>query len=60
MVEYEPLSNIVGAFKTMAARQVNQLRNVTGVPVWQKSFYDRIVRNDYELECIQQYIRMNP
>jgi putative transposase len=60
IIQYEPLSNIVGAFKTMAARQVNQFRNVTGVPVWQKSFYDRIVRNDYELDCIQHYIRMNP
>jgi putative transposase len=60
IVEYETLSNIVGAFKTMAARQVNQLRNVTGMPVWQRSFYDRIVRNDHELECIQNYIRMNP
>jgi putative transposase len=50
----------VGAFKTVAARQVNQLRNGTGLPVWQRSFYDRIVRNDHELGCIQHYIRMNP
>ncbi len=60
ITQYEPLSNIVGAFKTMVARQVNQLRNVTGIPVWQKSFYDRIVRNEYELKCIEHYIRINP
>jgi REP element-mobilizing transposase RayT len=60
IVKYETLSNIVGAFKTVAARQVNQVRNVTGLPVWQRSFYDRIVRNDHELDCIQHYIRMNP
>ena len=59
-VKYETISNIVGAFKTTAATRVNQLRGVRGVPVWQKSFYDRIVRNDYELDCIQHYIRMNP
>ncbi len=60
IVEFETLSNIVGAFKTVAARQVNQLRNVSGVPVWQRSFYDRIVRNDQELERIQHYICINP
>ena len=60
IVEFESLSNIVGAFKTTAASRVNKLRGVLGTPVWQRSFYDRIVRNDHELECIQHYIRMNP
>ncbi len=30
------------------------------MPVWQKSFHDRIVRNNHELERIQKYIRNNP
>jgi REP element-mobilizing transposase RayT len=59
-LKYETLSNIVGAFKTTAAMRVNKLHSVIGVPVWQKSFYDRIVRNEYELERIQKYIRNNP
>jgi hypothetical protein len=54
------LSNIVGAFKTTAASRINMLRGVIGVHVWQKSFYDRIVRNDHELECIHKYIQHNP
>src|SRR5512133_2325423 len=57
---FETLSNIVGAFKTTAATRVNKLRGTVGMPVWQKSFYERIVRNDHELECIQEYIRNNP
>ncbi len=60
IVQYETLSNIVGAFKTNASRGINQLRDTSGVSVWQRSFYDRIVRNDHELECIQKYIRNNP
>jgi REP element-mobilizing transposase RayT len=58
--KFETISNIVGAFKTTAATRVNKLRGMIGVPVWQKSFHDRIVRNNHELECIQQYIRNNP
>jgi putative transposase len=57
---FETLSNIIGAFKTTAATRINKLRGHLGVAVWQKSFYDRIVRNNHELERIQKYIRNNP
>jgi len=59
-IKFETLSNIIGAFKTTAATRVNELRGVIGLSVWQKSFYDRIVRNEHELERIQQYIQNNP
>jgi hypothetical protein len=36
------------------------LRGTVGVSVWQRSFYDRIIRNDYELERTREYIRNNP
>jgi REP element-mobilizing transposase RayT len=58
--KHETLSNIIGAFKTTAATRVNNLRGTMGRAVWQKSFYDRIVRNERELERIYQYIRYNP
>jgi putative transposase len=58
--KYETLSNIIGAFKTTAATRINKLRGQLGVAVWQKSFYDHIIRNDRELERIQEYIRNNP
>ena len=59
-IKYETLSNIIGAFKTTAATRINKLRGVIGVPVWQKSFFDRIVRSDRELEYIHNYIQHNP
>lgn len=58
--KFETLSNIIGAFKTTAATRINKLRGTIGLPVWQKSFYDRIVRNEGELERIQKYIQYNP
>jgi REP element-mobilizing transposase RayT len=59
-IKFETLSNIIGAFKTMAATRINNLRGLIGVPVWQKSFYDRVIRNNHELEYIQKYIQHNP
>lgn len=58
--KFETLSNIIGAFKTTAATRVNEQRGAIGLSVWQKSFYDRIVRNEHELERIQKYIQNNP
>ena len=31
-----------------------------GVPLWQKGFYDHVIRNDVDLANVRQYIRNNP
>lgn len=59
-IKFETLSNIIGAFKTTAATRINKLRGLLGPPVWQSSFYDRILRNEFELERIREYILYNP
>jgi len=30
------------------------------MPVWQRGFYDRVIRSDKELSAIRIYIRENP
>jgi hypothetical protein len=32
------------------------MRNTIGSPVWQCNYYDRIIRNDKELDKIREYI----
>ena len=59
-IKFETLSNIIGAFKTTAATRINKLRGLLGTPAWQRSFYDRIIRNEFELERIREYILYNP
>ncbi len=51
---------VVGYFKMNAAKAVNALRGTPGVPVWQRNYYEHIVRNERELRAIQQYILDNP
>lgn len=52
------LSNIIGSFKSAVTKQIHQ----TGYPnfKWQRSFYDRIIRNETELFNIRKYIEQNP
>ena len=56
----KPLGRIIGAFKTVSTQRVNALRNTPGAPVWQRDFFDRIIRNEAELNRIRQYILDNP
>ncbi|TSC52107.1 MAG: transposase [Parcubacteria group bacterium LiPW_72] len=54
------LSEMVRAFKTFSAREINILQATQGQPFWQSRFYDHIIRNNYELNRIRQYIIDNP
>ena len=55
-----PLSEIVRGFKTFSSRRINQLRHSPGVPVWQRNYYEHVVRNDSDLDAIRKYIVDNP
>ncbi len=41
-------------------RHVNVLRGAAGVPVWQRGFYEHVIRNEAELAAIREYIVGNP
>ncbi|MBD2194177.1 MULTISPECIES: transposase [Calothrix] len=56
----KPLSEIVQSFKTSSARRINQLRDSKGIPVWQRNYYERIIRNEEALQNIREYIINNP
>ncbi len=54
------LPSIIGSFKSAVTKQINRLRNTPGASLWQRSFYDRIIRNEKELDTFRAYIRANP
>lgn len=54
------LSEIVRAFKSFSARRINHLRKTEGIPVWQRNYYEHIIRNEPEMDRIARYIETNP
>jgi len=54
------LPEIVCALKSFSARRINQLRNTPGQPVWQRNYYEHVVRDEDELYHIRRYIAENP
>jgi putative transposase len=59
-IKRKPLGQLVGVFKTKSTKQINQLLHSPGHSLWQRGFYDRIVRNEKELDRIRRYIEENP
>ncbi|MBL7995054.1 transposase [bacterium] len=54
------LSEIIRALKTFSARRINEIRKSPGVSVWQRNFYEHIIRNESALYQIRKYINANP
>jgi REP element-mobilizing transposase RayT len=54
------LSEIVRQFKTFSAKRINEKRKSTGTPVWQRNYYEHIIRDDNDLHNTREYILNNP
>jgi putative transposase len=54
------LSEIVRQLKTFSAKRINEKRKSTGIPVWQRNYYEHIVRDDNDLHNTREYIFNNP
>lgn len=52
------LVNIIGQYKSGVTRKIRTL--LDNKQVWQRSFHDRIIRNQKEYEKIWMYIETNP
>jgi REP element-mobilizing transposase RayT len=52
-----PLERLVHAWKSYSG---HQLRGGRRTPVWQREYFDRIIRNEVELDQKIQYILLNP
>jgi len=53
------LPTIIRAYKSAVTYAINETRGVRGVPVWQRNYYEHIVRNNADHERIYKYIQAN-
>jgi putative transposase len=51
---------IVGSFKSAVTKRINLFRDNPGKPVWQRNYFERVIRDERELEVIRQYFVGNP
>ncbi len=56
----QTLGAVVRGFKATATKQIGEFLGVGRAPLWQRNYYERIIRNEAELQRVRQYIEDNP
>jgi putative transposase len=54
------LPSITRAFKSAVTRRINEIRNILGLAIWQRGYYEHIIRNEVDLNATREYIQNNP
>lgn len=54
------IGSLVRGFKASVTTRVNTLRNTPGSPIWQRNYYESVIRSDEAYGQIEGYILDNP
>jgi len=54
------LGAFVAGFKSVVTKRINEFHDSSGASVWQRNYYEHIVRNENELARIREYVVNNP
>lgn len=54
------LGQVVAYYKYQTTKIINQVDKTPGLRIWQRNYYDRIIRHGKILELARQYIFQNP
>jgi putative transposase len=54
------IPTIIRSFKSAVTKRINELRGLPGIPLWQRNYYDHIIRNEKSMNEIREYIKFNP
>ena len=54
------LGALVAGFKSSVTKQINAMRGTPRQPLWQRNYYEHIIRGEPELYRVRQYIEDNP
>jgi putative transposase len=54
------LPTIIRYFKSATTRRINDLRGTSHMALWQRNYYEHVIRNENDLGEIREYIVNNP
>ena len=54
------ISSFIAGYKSVVTKRINQIRNTHRQPVWQRNYYEHIIRDEKDLNRIREYIVNNP
>jgi REP element-mobilizing transposase RayT len=54
------LGQVIAYFKYQTTKLINRTCNTHSVRIWQRNYYEHVIRNEHDLHDIRQYILDNP
>ena len=54
------IPKMVGYFRMNVSKRINQIRCTPGATVWQRNYYEHIIRDSDSMNRIRRYIASNP
>jgi REP-associated tyrosine transposase len=59
-LQKRPLGQIIAYLKYQTTKQINEMLGLPGKRIWQRNYYEHIIRNEYTLSKIRKYIAYSP
>jgi len=54
------LGAIIAQFKSRVTKRLWKIPSLNGTPIWQRNYYEHIIRNEQDLQNKKDYIEANP
>lgn len=54
------LGTIIGANKSSVTRRITRLPDPPDHPIWQRNYYEHVIRDEADLNRIREYVQYNP
>ncbi len=51
---------IIGSFKSAATKRIHAINGMSDIPIWQRNYYEHIIRDERDYQNILDYIETNP
>ena len=51
---------IMSGFKSAVTKRINIVRQTPGLPLWQRNYWDHVIRDEADLKRIREYVATNP
>lgn len=59
-IQSDSLGSIIGQFKSICTKRMKLMLDYPIKSIWQRNYYEHIIRNDDDLYRIRKYIQQNP
>jgi putative transposase len=54
------LGSFIAGFKSACTKRINEIRGMPRMPLWQRNYYEHVIRSEEALENVRLYIAHNP